>query len=216
MFDKIKFLLKRPFRIPVILITRFIPSFRFMYETYDYQCRANFSFWFKQKVLNIGGNKMAYWPVHWTSTVYDADKIVVGVGSCPGFTGGAYITGTGGLTIGDYCIFAKNLVIVTANHNVYDIRERIPSPVKIGSYCWLGAGAKIMPGVVLGDFTIVAAGAVVTKSFEKGYCVLGGIPAKVISELDPDKCVRFEHKHKYIGYIKQEKFAAFRKKKLKL
>lgn len=42
----------------------------------------------------------------------------------------------------------------------------------------------IMPGVQLEPHTVVGAGAVVTKSFPKGYCVLGGVPARVIRELE--------------------------------
>ena len=41
--------------------------------------------------------------------------------------------------------------------------------------------------VELGTRTIVAAGSVVTKSFPEGYCVLGGVPAKVIKKLDSEK-----------------------------
>ncbi len=214
MLDKIKFFLKRPLRFPIVIITK-LPFFDFIRETGDYQAKVNFEYWFKQKVLNWGGNKAAYWPVHWTSKVYNADKITVGVDAYPGYNGGAYITGVGGLEIGNYCVFAKNIVIVTANHSLYDSRIHIPQPVKIGDYCWMGAGAKIMPGVVLGDYTIVAAGCVVTKSFSEGYCVLAGVPAKVIKKLDADQCVKYEHKKKYYGYLSARKFE-LRNKKLQL
>ena len=45
----------------------------------------------------------------------------------------------------------------------------------------------ILPGVVLGPHTVVAAGAVVTKSFEEGYCVIGGTPAKMIKKIEKNK-----------------------------
>ena len=41
----------------------------------------------------------------------------------------------------------------------------------------------ILPGVVLGDHTIVGAGSVVTRSFEEGHCVIAGVPARKIKEL---------------------------------
>ena len=41
----------------------------------------------------------------------------------------------------------------------------------------------ILPGVTLGDHTVVGAGSVVTKSFEQGYCVIAGNPARIIREL---------------------------------
>jgi acetyltransferase-like isoleucine patch superfamily enzyme len=44
--------------------------------------------------------------------------------------------------------------------------------------------AVILPGVTLGDHTIVGAGSVVTKSFENGNCVIAGNPAKIIKNLE--------------------------------
>ncbi|MNL61911.1 putative acetyltransferase [compost metagenome] len=49
----------------------------------------------------------------------------------------------------------------------------------------------VLPGVQLGEFTIVGAGAVVTKSFTEGYCVIAGNPARVIKSLDKEKCLAF-------------------------
>jgi acetyltransferase-like isoleucine patch superfamily enzyme len=216
MASRIKYFLRNPLQLPIVLFTRFIPYFRFLYETGDYQNKVNFSFWFKQKVLNFGGNRKAYWPVHWASQVYDVQNILVGVDAYPGIMKGCYITGRGGLIIGDYTQIAPNVVIVTANHDVYDSRKHVTAPVKIGRYCWVGAGAKIMPGVELGDWTIVGAGTVVTQSFPEGHCVIVGVPAKKIKELDRDKCIPYTNKHAYNGYIQSQKFEAYRKKKLTL
>ena len=49
----------------------------------------------------------------------------------------------------------------------------------IGSNCWIGAKATILDGVHIGDGCIVAAGAVVTKSFPDNV-IIGGVPAKII------------------------------------
>lgn len=214
--NSIKYFIRHPFQIIVVFLTKSFPALRFIHETQDYQGYVNFEFWYNQKILNKGGNKNAYWPVHQTSTVYDADRILVGIDAYPGIMGGCYITGRGGLTIGDYTQVAPNVVIVTANHNIYDSRKHIESAVKIGKYCWIGAGAEIMPGVILGDWTIVGAGAVVTKSFEEGYCLVGGVPAIKIKELEKKKCIPFEIKIKYNGYIPSDKFEAYRKKKLNI
>jgi acetyltransferase-like isoleucine patch superfamily enzyme len=213
MKEKIKFLLKNPFKLFQILITK-LPYFSFIRDTTDYQCRISFSTWFLQKVLGMGGNKKAYWPVHYTSTVYDPENIFAGVDTCPGLSKGCYIQGMGGIHIGDYTQIAPNVVIVSANHDLYDSRKHIAQKVTIGKYCWLGAGAKIMPGVELGDWTIVGAGAVVTKSFPQGHCVIGGIPASVIKNLDETKCLPFENNKRYYGYIKEEEFNSYRKKHL--
>ena len=215
MKNKILHLIKNPFNLIVYLITR-LPYFSFIRNTSDYQNRVGFNFWVIQKVLNIGGNKKAYWPVHWTSQVYDAENIIVGIVAYPGIMKGCYIQGKGGIEIGDYTQIAPNVVIVSANHDVYDSRIHVLKKVRIGKYCWIGAGAKIMPGVELGDFTIVGAGAVVTKSFKDGYCVLGGVPAKQIKSLEKSHCIPFENKHKFYGYISANKFSNYRKRFLSI
>lgn len=214
MKQKLLFYLRNPFRLLTVPLTR-LPYFSFVRQTGDYQCTISFWQWFVQKVLNINGNRHAYWPVHWTSKVYDAENIIVGIDAYPGYMQGCYIQGKGGITIGDYTQVAPNVVIVSANHDVYDSRLHINKPVVIGKYCWIGAGAKIMPGVVLGDWTIVGAGAVVTKSFDAGYCIIGGVPAVRISELDKSKCIPFHNRIAYNGFIRADRFEAFRKNQLK-
>ena len=170
--------------------------------------------WLKQKVFGIGGNKDVYWPVHPTSQVYDWENIYAGVDTCPGIMKGCYIQGKGGIYIGDYTQIAPNVVIVSANHDLYDTRKHILKKVSIGKYCWLGAGAKILLGVTLGDFTIVGAGAVVTKSFPEGYCVIVGNPARVVKELERDKCFHYELSPKFYGYLSEDQFIKLRKERL--
>ena len=216
MFNRLKYFIKRPLQLPIVIITKLIPYFNFLYQTSDYQNRITFEFWFKQKVLNWGGNRNVYWPVHFTSKVYNPENILVGVDAYPGISGGCYITGKGGIQIGDYTQIAPNVIIVSSNHDVYDSRKSICAPVKIGKYCWIGAGAKIMPGVVIGDWTIVGAGAVVTKSFCEGYCIIAGVPATKIKNLEMSKCVGFTNKILFNGFIKSTLFGEFRKKNMKI
>jgi len=207
------YFIKNPFRLVTSLLSR-LPHFRFLRDTHDYQNKVNFSFWFNQKILNIGNNKSAYWPVHYTSQVYDAHNILVGVDAYPGIMKGCYIQGKGGIVIGDYTQVAPNVIIVSSNHDLYDNRKALEKKVAIGKYCWIGAGAKIMPGVILGDWTIVGAGSVVTKSFEDGHCIIGGVPAKIIKTLDSEKCIPFSNEKLYNGYISNNKFEQYRKKHL--
>jgi len=215
MKEKILYFLRHPIRIITVPIT-WLPYFRFIRETTDYQNRINFDSWFKQKILNWGGNKRAYWPVHWTSKVYDVENILVGIDAYPGIMNGCYIQGRGGIIIGDYTQIAPNVVLVSSNHDLYDSRKQVLAPIKIGRYCWLGAGVKIMPGVELGDWTIVGAGAVVTKSFSEGYCVIGGVPAIIIKKIDKEKCIPFTVKIGYNGYVRSDKFEKYRKKCLNI
>lgn len=82
--------------------------------------------------------------------------------------------------IGDFTKISPGVIIVTASHDTSKRgieRIRTTSPVKIGSNCWLGAGAIVLPGVTIGDSTIVGAGSVVTKDLPaEMICV--GVPSK--------------------------------------
>jgi acetyltransferase-like isoleucine patch superfamily enzyme len=70
------------------------------------------------------------------------------------------------------------------------------APVKIGNNVIIGYRALILPGVTIGDYCSIGAGAVVTKSFP-AYCVIGGVPAKVIKrQPDYPKKLTFEDKIK--------------------
>ena len=53
--------------------------------------------------------------------------------------------------------------------------------IRIGNNCWIGDHVSILPGVTVGDYTIIAAGSVVTKSIP-GYCIAGGNPARIIKK----------------------------------
>jgi serine O-acetyltransferase len=57
-------------------------------------------------------------------------------------------------------------------------------PPKIGNYCFIGSGAKVMGEIEIGDDVMIGANAVVTKSVESGM-VVAGVPAKVIGKTDP-------------------------------
>ena len=74
--------------------------------------------------------------------------------------------------------------IFTANHqykkdSLIIEQENIIKPVIIGSDVWIGARSIILPGVTIGEGSVIAAGSVVTKSVDK-YSVVGGNPAKLI------------------------------------
>lgn len=91
--------------------------------------------------------------------------------------------------IGSGCLIGPKVGIYTATHPLDRTLRRsgaeLGAPITIGDDCWIGGHAVINPGVTLGDNVIVAAGAVVTKSFGS-HVVLGGVPAQVIKELDPE------------------------------
>ena len=140
---------------------------------------------FFQRILRINGS--IPWPVHWTSIV--SGKIIRKEPT--GFLGlspGCYIQGLNGIEVDIGCRFGPGIKIISANHDIYDYDQHVEEePIKIGKYCWIGANSIILPKVILGDHTIVAAGSVVTKSFKEGNCIIAGVPAKKIKKIDEYK-----------------------------
>lgn len=96
---------------------------------------------------------------------------------------GKYFQCVGKITIEEGAYIANNVVMITANHEFTDLTKHQPAKdIKIGKNCWIGANSVILPGVTLGDNTIVGAGSIVTKSF-RGHVVICGNPAKIIKEI---------------------------------
>lgn len=92
---------------------------------------------------------------------------------------GVYIQDTPHIHIGKGCWIGPNVGIIAINHDINNPDEHVePKDVWIGDHCWIGMSAIVLPGVVLGPHTVVGAGAVVTKSFVDGNCVIGGNPAR--------------------------------------
>lgn len=88
--------------------------------------------------------------------------------------------------VGDGTMFGPNCVIATAGHPVDpELRERqlqYNIPVHIGKNCWLGAGVLVMPGVTIGDNTVIGAGSVVTKDIPANVVAVGN-PCRVLREI---------------------------------
>lgn len=101
--------------------------------------------------------------------------------------------------VGDYTLIGPNVTIATAGHPVEpSLREKAyqyNAPVKIGKNCWLGAGVVIVPGVTIGDNTVIGAGSVVTKDIPSNVVAVGN-PCRVLREIG-------EHDKKY--YFKDKK-----------
>ena len=91
--------------------------------------------------------------------------------------------------IGDNVMIGPNTLITTVNHPLSPMGRRkhlgIASPVTIGDDVWIGGNVTILPGVTIGNNVVVAAGAVVTKDVPAN-CVVGGVPARIIKEIEND------------------------------
>ncbi|MBF1102579.1 MAG: sugar O-acetyltransferase [Solobacterium sp.] len=96
----------------------------------------------------------------------------------------AILSSSGGIEFGDNVMVAPGLKIATINHDMYDRHVTYTyGKVTVKENAWIGMGVTICPGVTIGKYAVVAAGAVVTKDVPD-YAVVGGVPAKVIKMLD--------------------------------
>lgn len=174
----------------------------------------NQSYWNYIRFRLIGScGREGYYPVHPTCTIANARKVYVGCNASIARPG-CYIQGAGTVHFGDYVQLAPNVGILSANHDLYDQRKYNAAPIVIGDYSWIGMNSIVTAGVVLGPRTIVAAGAVVTKSFPDGFCILAGVPAKVVKYLDKECFQPWHLENEYYGYIPKEKFESVRTKYL--
>lgn len=85
--------------------------------------------------------------------------------------------------VGDYTQFGPNVVLAVAGHPIDPaLREQgyqYNLPIHIGRNCWIGAGALILPGVTIGDNTVIGAGSVVTRDIPSGVVAVGN-PCRVL------------------------------------
>ena len=115
--------------------------------------------------------------------LWGVDELSVGDDVCiHSFT---HIFCGGGVSIGAGTRISSNCAISSVTHSIphLDPSEKILIPVSIGKSVWIGMGAIILPGVAIGDFAVVAAGAVVSKNVES-CTVVAGVPARVIRQFD--------------------------------
>ncbi len=97
----------------------------------------------------------------------------------------AILSASGGIEFEDGVSIAPGVRIATINHD-FNQRHTIYTygKVTIKKNAWIGMNVTIVPGVTIGEYSVVAAGAVVTKDVPP-YAVVGGVPAKVIKMQNP-------------------------------
>ena len=90
-------------------------------------------------------------------------------------------------SIGDNVFIGHNVVLATIDHdlNPYD-RSNHFAPIHIGDRVWIGSSAVITKGVTIGNGSVVAAGAVVTKDVPENV-IVGGVPAKIIKKIEVEE-----------------------------
>ncbi len=111
------------------------------------------------------------------------------IGDCVLMSPGTRISASDEIVIGDGVMMANGTYVTDSDwHTIYDRtrRDEQPYPVKIGDNVWLGDNCTVLKGVTIGENSVVAARAVVTKDVPANVVVAGN-PARVVKELDPQR-----------------------------
>lgn len=99
-----------------------------------------------------------------------------------------YIDAAGGIEIGDNVSIAHNTSILSTNHTWDDVilpikyNKETHEKVKINSDVWIGCGVRVLAGVIIESRSVIAAGAVVNKSFSSNS-LIAGVPGKKIKDI---------------------------------
>lgn len=138
-----------------------------------------------QKIMR--NNPSCRFPVSGKIKVTNGNNIIFDSNNLDNFHGfgNYYQCSEAKIYIGKGTYIAPNTGLITANHDINNLDKHIEGKdIVIGKDCWIGMNSVVLPGVILGDNTIVGAGSVVTKSFEEGNCVIAGNPAKIIRTIE--------------------------------
>lgn len=134
----------------------------------------------KKRFAKCGADFYAHHPY----VISGADKMQIGnhvrLGSF------LQIWAEGGISIGDDCLIASHVSINSLTHSVSTKKfkdKNIASPVIIGNNVWVGSHVIILPGVTIGDNSVIGAGTVVTKDIPQNSIVVG-VPGRIINTLN--------------------------------
>ena len=110
------------------------------------------------------------------------------IGDCCLMSPGSRMSASDEIVLGDGVMLAHGAYVTDCDwHTVYDRMVRTdPAPVHIGRNVWLGDSSTVLKGVTIGENSVVAARAVVTRDVPANVIVAGN-PAKVVKELDPQR-----------------------------
>lgn len=90
------------------------------------------------------------------------------------------VVGKGNVKISSYTYTAPNVTYITTTHNKSNM-EMITLDIEVEKLCWIGANVLILPGVKIGEGSLIGSGCVVSKDIPP-YSIVIGNPCKIISK----------------------------------
>lgn len=143
---------------------------------------------------------------HGAGHIVGGEKITIGSNTRVGK--GVHLNGLGGIKIGENCQISRNVTIYSANHDYrggaipYD-NSYILKPVKIEDSVWIGMNVSILPGVLIGQGSIIGMNTVVAKNVE-AYSIVAGSAQRCIGYRDQEMFEKHKHEGRLFGIIYPE------------
>lgn len=114
------------------------------------------------------------------------NRPVLTLGSHCSITSGHHFDINDELSIGAFTVVAGVDSLLFTHYLDVRTGDQSAKPIRIGSYCMLGAAVRLAPGAVIPDYCVVGMGSVVTKAFDTPYTLLAGSPAREVQPLPRD------------------------------
>lgn len=128
----------------------------------------------------FGANVSMQASIHPSAKIDYPWRLIMGDRSSLGKNTWAYCLNN--ITIGEDTCIGQDVYLLTGSHDISSPNfTLVTKPIVIGDGVWVATGSTVLPGITLGDMSVVAAGSVVVKSAEKND-VVGGNPAKFIKK----------------------------------
>lgn len=178
MKDKITFTKKLDFFLFGWIINLAYPQYyrpKFNYLTYY---KLFFHYFIPQKILRLNGS--VAWPVHFTSTIINANNIKKGILCDPGDNPNIYIEANNGIQFGSNVGIGSGAKILSSIHSHHDHTKHDHSePIIIGNNVFIGSNSVVLPGVQIGNNVVIGAGSIVVKDIPPNSIAVGN-PCKAI------------------------------------
>lgn len=122
------------------------------------------------------------------SRISVAPKAVLKFGNNFTMTGNSSIVCQKEISFGDNCLLSWEILIMDSDfHKISNMRHEVvnvPAPISIGNHVWIGCRSTILKGVHIADNTVIAAGAVITRSLTECHSIYGGNNKKLKTDIN--------------------------------
>lgn len=161
--------------------------FRHIANIFNFFAPTSKFFTLKRTLYRLGGIKVGRdVEINGQAWFYGNGNVVIGDRSWIGPNCRFYTTSNTSIIIGEDCSIAPDVLFITGSHFIGDESRRAGmgygANITVGASCWIAVRATILPNIIIGESSVVGAGALVASSIKNNVLAIG-VPAKEIKEL---------------------------------